>query len=87
MDGKGIIGIVLTQGSVAVCLEKPGGTTYLGNNRFGSDTRLRYAVTAPLRGACTFGMFHTGGALMGGCLTIPRFRLHGRERIRGIVLT
>ena len=59
----------------------------MGNNRFGFDTRLRYAVTAPLRGACTFRMFHRGGALMGGRLTFPRFRLHGRERIRGIVLT
>ena len=86
MDGKSIIGMVLTQGSVAVCLEETGGTTYMGNNRSGFDTRRRYAVTAPLRGACTFRMFHTGGALMGGCLTFPRFRLHGREWIIGIVL-
>ena len=38
----------------------------MGNNRFGSDTMLRYVVTVPLPGACTFGMFNRGGALMGG---------------------
>ena len=37
----------------------------MGNNRYGSDTRLCYAVTAPLRGACTCGRFDGGGALMG----------------------
>ena len=27
----------------------------MGNNRYGSDTRLRYTVIAPLRGACSSG--------------------------------
>ena len=37
----------------------------MGNTRYGSDTKLRYAVIAPVRGVCTFGLFNTGGALMG----------------------
>ena len=61
------------------------------DNRHSSDSMLRYAVFALLEkmglGACTFGMFNTGGAIMGGRVTFPRFRLHGRERIIGIVLT
>ena len=44
----------------------------MGNNRLGSATRLRYAVDVHL---------------WGGRLTFPRFRLHGREWIIGIVLT
>ena len=52
MDGKGILGMVLTQGSVAVCLETIGGYYIYGYNRSGSATRLRCAVTAP-HGAAT----------------------------------
>ena len=32
------------------------GTTY-GRRGYGLDTMLRYAVTAPRRGACTFRLF------------------------------
>ena len=40
MDGKGIISMVLTQGSVAVCLPT--------DKRHGFDSMLRYAVFALL---------------------------------------
>ena len=79
--GMGIIGMVLTQCSVGVCLEKIGGYNIYGHNRRGSDTRPRYAVTAPRRGACTCGLFNTGGALMGMLLRSTTFRLYGRKRI------
>ena len=78
----GMRGIVLTQCSVGVCLEKIRGYNIYGHNRRGSDTRPRYAVTAPLRGACTCGLFNTEGALMGMLFRSTTFRLYGRKRRR-----
>ena len=82
--------MVLTRCSATRCLylwKKSEGTTYMNNNRYGSDTKLRYAVIVPRRGACTCGLFNTGGAIMGMRLRSTRFRLHERKRIRGMVLT
>lgn len=49
----------------------------MGKTRYGSDTKLRYAVLAPLRGACTCGLFNTRGALIGRFFRSTTFRLHG----------
>jgi len=84
-----IIGMVLTRCSATRCLhfwKKSGGTTYMNNNGYGSDTKLRYAVIAPLRGACTCGLPNTGGAIMGMRLSFTLFRLRGRKRIIGRVM-
>ena len=82
--------MVLTRCSATRCWylwKRLEGTTYMNNNRYGSDTKLRYAVIVPRRGACTCGLFNTGGAIMGMRLRSTRFRLHERKRIRGMVLT
>ena len=83
----GIMGIVLTPCSVAVGSKKIGGGTTYRHNRHGFDTMPRYAVTAPRCGACTFGLFHKGGARMGMLGRSTTCRLHGRKRIIGMVLT
>ena len=53
----------------------------MGNNRYGFDTGLRYAVIAPLRGACSCGCFDAEGYAH-ELLSFILFTLHGRKRRR-----